>query len=502
MPDPYDRWLLLPVTFSSSALGSNAPGSDRLFVNLFASATLDWAEQGVHVIQDASGFPASKQFTSIITISAGGSAGGSAGESNPALRGTAASATSTSEFSLSVRVPAWAVAANSHISVNGVAVAASAIIPGSYWTSEKQVWVDGDTVKAYFDMALSFEQLNDPRPQWMGVGSILYGPLLLAALSDSDSLPGDVSSAAAMKEWIKQDKLAADHGQLIFHATDSDCGGPNETSSAATGAIDATVGSIPLVPFNTIMGEEYAVYFHTAGGNNPAVGSKNSSLVIDASRVHTTGGASTGFAGGAKFIRSGNPGAHSEATIVPRIFDTSHTLVSLDFSYRYTSGYGTDPKRAGANFSLVLDSHCVSGSSTRLYSSGVLTDYPFDKGHTPADYSPAVNTTSPAGMSIEVAKPHALKLVFDDNACNVQLLLPLTVTLGWSAHSNSDGTDDPEVDIHYTRFEIRQGEGRTPHQRLHYHPHSHLEHSHGHDEAWFHYPDAHYEADAGEKEDL
>ena len=39
--------------------------------------------------------------------------------------------------------------------------------------SGPRAWADGDVVTAYYPMSLRFEAIDDPRPEWKGVGSVL-----------------------------------------------------------------------------------------------------------------------------------------------------------------------------------------------------------------------------------------------------------------------------------------------------------------------------------------
>lgn len=66
-----------------------------------------------------------------------------------------------------------------------------------------RVWKNEDFVEVSYPMALRFEHIDDYRNQWAGVGSIMYGPLMLAAVGDgskTDLLVGDVKN---LDSWIR-----------------------------------------------------------------------------------------------------------------------------------------------------------------------------------------------------------------------------------------------------------------------------------------------------------
>ena len=50
----------------------------------------------------------------------------------------------------------------------------------------RQAWKTGDTIRVHFPMALRFEQISDPRPQFFGFGTIHYGPIALAGITADD----------------------------------------------------------------------------------------------------------------------------------------------------------------------------------------------------------------------------------------------------------------------------------------------------------------------------
>ena len=134
------------------------------------------------------------------------------------------------------------------------------------------------------------------------------------------------------------------------------------------------------------------------------------------------------FAGGASVaaaplnsLRSGNPGAHSSAAVRQPVLNPGATVSRVSFAYRYDTGFG--PAGVGANFTLR-----VAGQPA--YASPHLTGY--DYGHNRSNYSAPVAVDA-AALAIAVpaagAQPARVEFAFDNHDLNVQLLLPLVVTV-------------------------------------------------------------------------
>jgi hypothetical protein len=125
-----------------------------------------------------------------------------------------------------------------------------------------------------------------------------------------------------------------------------------------------------------------------------------------ASDVVLSGGASLAAAP-LPALRSGSPHQHSTAQFVTP-FTPGVTITAVSLSYRYSRGY------SGATCSKFT----VQAAGSAVYSSPVLSDYPYSKSK--PNYSPPV-IVKQAGLSIAVppAKGAAahLELVFDNNDC-------------------------------------------------------------------------------------
>ena len=120
-------------------------------------------------------------------------------------------------------------------------------------------------------------------------------------------------------------------------------------------------------------------------------------------------------------LRSGTPNTKTTAA-VDTMLQPGAVVTSMSFSYRYCFGYSKTG--IGSNFTLKLGSSVV-------YTSPHFTDYPYNKGSDPDKvYSPPVNVAADK-LSITVPKSGEFRIEFDfeNVARNVQLLLPMTVTI-------------------------------------------------------------------------
>ena len=135
---------------SFSGLGEGIYFHDEtgVWVNLFIASELDWAEQGVRLVQETT-FPESD--TTQLTVHA----------ARPVL------------FALRVRVPWWATGANG-ASLNGRALESLAA-PGGYLVVDR-TWREGDRLQLRFPMSLYVH----PMPDDASLQALMYGPLVLA----------------------------------------------------------------------------------------------------------------------------------------------------------------------------------------------------------------------------------------------------------------------------------------------------------------------------------
>jgi DUF1680 family protein len=398
-------WGTLSETFAkiSDSIFYESADAATLYIGLFASATATWRAGAV--VQQESGFPyASRATTSLTVVAAGASP----------------------TFTLALRVPAWATssAANS-VTVNGVPVA-QPITPGAFLLLAR-TWVDGDVVVALFPPSLKFEQLNDARPNFAGVGAILYGAMMLASVNtSSDAFPlPDASSAGLAKAFTRvptAPPAGEDYSDLVFRASSNGC------------------GNATFIPLADVTFERYAAYQHTAtGGPANSVGyNASGASVLDGSGSGfiTGGGAALTPNGGDENIRSGDPGDHSTAAYATQLLDATHVVTGISLTYQYVAGYGGDGAPGGTTFDIVAIAAGACGAGgdgpvlATLYSSPVLSHYPFDVCNT--CYSPPVDVIVPRGsISLNVSAGVAIVMRFTDNSRNIQLKLPIAATVFW-----------------------------------------------------------------------
>jgi hypothetical protein len=131
------------------------------------------------------------------------------------------------------------------VTLNGSPLAAPAV-PGSY-LSVTRAWADGDVLLVLFPQSLRFEQLNDARSNFTGIGVVLYGGIMLAsANAATDAFPLDTSPEGLDKAFSRsQPPPTGDYSDLVFSAV-------SKNGTAAT-----------FLPLSDIVFESYATYIRT-----------------------------------------------------------------------------------------------------------------------------------------------------------------------------------------------------------------------------------------------
>lgn len=154
-------------------------------------------------------------------------------------------------------------------------------------------------------------------------------------------------------------------------------------------------------------------------------------------------------------IRSGDP-SHSTSASPLRALLPGATVISIAFSYRYSTGFG--PTGEGTNFTVRVAGQAV-------YASPKLVDYRYSENR--SNYSLPV-PVSLSGLSIIVPSNATdgarISFEFDNNDRNVQLLLPLNLTL-----TCADGPclaprlwEPPERYVVFRAGEATEGNGTSP----------------------------------------
>lgn len=136
-----------------------AKGKNDIYVNLFIPSKLNWKEKEVELIQQTR-FPEEERTTLIINTRR------------------------SKAFQLHVRYPSWVKKGEMQISVNGKKVPVTQQ-PGSYISINRK-WKKGDKVVVELPMEIRAEQLPDHSNYF----SFMYGPIVLAAKTDTTGLVG------------------------------------------------------------------------------------------------------------------------------------------------------------------------------------------------------------------------------------------------------------------------------------------------------------------------
>jgi uncharacterized protein len=198
-----------------------------LFVNLFIASELDWPEKGVTVRQET-GFPEEPGTSFSIRCP------------------------KDARFDLRLRIPAW-TGPGAAVTLNGEPLSEDPA-PGAY-LSLARTWKNGDRLVVKLPMTLRLRRTPD-NPN---VAAIMYGPLVLA---------GELPTEELAKEKIygpyRADGVPVRAPVLV--AASEDVGAwvqpvPGEPLTFRT--VNAgRPGDVRLVPFHTLFGKRYAVYWN------------------------------------------------------------------------------------------------------------------------------------------------------------------------------------------------------------------------------------------------
>ena len=143
----------------------------------------------------------------------------SAGKQNNALQTTitiaplSSVAPITPDLTVSLRIPAWADAAVTTVSINGEPlVKAGTCQVGKFLHVKRPVWSAGDVLVASFGMRPRFVKLNDMRDPFDHFGSLHYGPFLLVGLTNGSY--AIQTAAADIDDWLTIDPVSNASSEL------------------------------------------------------------------------------------------------------------------------------------------------------------------------------------------------------------------------------------------------------------------------------------------------
>ena len=209
---------------------------DNLYLNLFIPSKLNWKEKGL-VFEQRTDFP-EKDKTTLVMVSGKSTA-----------------------FALNVRYPSWVSSGTLKITVNGKAVAVSAM-PGSY-AAVKRTWKKGDKVEITVPMQTRTEKM----PDGSNYVAVLRGPILLAAKTDTMEMKGLFADDSRMghiasgKQRPLQDMpLFVDNGKSMASQVMA-VPGKSMTFSAANLIYPASSKGLELIPFYKIHDSRYIIYW-------------------------------------------------------------------------------------------------------------------------------------------------------------------------------------------------------------------------------------------------
>jgi len=210
---------------------------DSLFVNLFIPSQLTWSAKGVRLRQETK-FPEEGRIRLLVKTK------------NPV------------PFSLLVRRPGWVTGPVS-LRVNGQPVSAEPDEHG-YLTITRD-WSDGDTVQIDLPMALRWE----PLPGSTQIGSLLYGPIVLAGELGTKGMPAAPYAAPyAANQW-DHERIPGDPPPF-FSASSAGASGADWLTKVKPVAGEALVfrteglgqpKDVELIPFYRMHSQRYTVYW-------------------------------------------------------------------------------------------------------------------------------------------------------------------------------------------------------------------------------------------------
>ncbi len=219
---------------------------EGLYVNLFISSELDWAEKGFKLRQ-ATQYPASPSTALTVTAARAG------------------------ELAIRLRIPGWLQSAPS-VKLNGKALDASAA-PGSYLVLKRN-WKVGDRIDMELPMRLRVQAMpDDPSMQ-----AFLYGPLVLAGdlggegLTEAHIIGPNLRVGAPNTEQFGSPLGPTNTTPPVpaieiptFRASGAD---PSSWIKPADGPLAfRTTGQrkdVTLVPLNSLFDRRYSVYWQVS----------------------------------------------------------------------------------------------------------------------------------------------------------------------------------------------------------------------------------------------
>ena len=213
-----------------------AHDENSLYVNLFIPSRLIWKEKGLSLTQQTN-FPEEEKTT--LTINA--------------VKPTA--------FAINFRYPSWVAKGALKIKINAKPISVSAS-PSSYFTINR-LWKKGDKIEVYLPMQTTTEQL----PDGLNYVSVLHGPIVLAAKTDTTNMLGLFADDSRMGH-VANGKQYPLQEMPLFVSSDSNIAnhilpvsGKKLTFTATDIIRPSKYKSLELVPFYKIHNSRYVIYW-------------------------------------------------------------------------------------------------------------------------------------------------------------------------------------------------------------------------------------------------
>lgn len=208
----------------------------NIYVNLFIASKLEWKEKGIRLVQNTK-FPSEEMSTLKLTLQ------------------------KPTKFALYIRYPAWVKQGEMKIRLNNREIRPSANA-NSYAVLDR-IWKTGDVVSFTLPMHTDVEYLPDGRP-WV---SFLYGPLVLAAATDSSGLVGLRADDSRMGHIANGPSYPMDEAPLILTSQANIASGLEKIKGkplafrAPNLIHPASYKNLELVPFYKIHDARYMIYW-------------------------------------------------------------------------------------------------------------------------------------------------------------------------------------------------------------------------------------------------
>lgn len=214
-----------------------AHNTDELYVNLFIASVLRWKDKGVMLTQQTQ-FPDEPKTSFTIDVA------------------------KPTAFTLKLRYPTWIKAGSLKLTINGAEQTVD-VKPGEY-IGLKRTWSKGDTVELQMPMHLEAEQLPDGENYY----SFRYGPIVLAAKTTTDDMPGLFADAERMAHVAQGKKYPLTEMPVIIgdpdSLTDDLTPVPGEPLTFAIKNLYSPLyKNLDLIPFFRVQESRYIVYWRT-----------------------------------------------------------------------------------------------------------------------------------------------------------------------------------------------------------------------------------------------